>query len=155
MRNQLWLTAGCWLLDDYTMTFFAAHKQLVERSDAAADAGCVSELTGLTLVAESLPVPVGSMCRIEPATAEPLDEQVVGFVGPRTLLMPLSDPRGVTAGDSGRLHLGHAAGALGAQAARRVLDAWAGRSTATGPVPRRGQYPVFADPPPAPSPPAD
>jgi len=48
------------------MAFFDRQKDLVRRAQPFRITGRVTELTGLTVVAESLSVPTGSMCRIEP-----------------------------------------------------------------------------------------
>jgi flagellum-specific ATP synthase len=73
--------------------------------------GQIAAVTGLTLEADALPLPLGTTCRISRmsdgfagASARPCRAQVVGFgrdpAGqPRTLLMPLGDLGGVSAGD--------------------------------------------------------
>ena len=82
------------------MGMFARHRDLIGSTLAVKVRGRVCEVRGLTITAKSLPVPTGTLCRIEPGAAEPIDAQVVGFSGDRTLLMPLAEPRGVTDGDA-------------------------------------------------------
>ena len=67
--------------------------------------GRISAVSGLTLEAEHLPLPTGATVRVERAHGQAVRAEVVGFGrGPggegRTLLMPLTDPGGVAAGDA-------------------------------------------------------
>ncbi|MEM1011351.1 MAG: FliI/YscN family ATPase [Planctomycetota bacterium] len=74
--------------------------------------GQIAAVSGLTLEADNLPLPLGTTCRISRmsdgfagASASPCRAQVVGFGrdpkgDARTLLMPLGDIGGVAAGDS-------------------------------------------------------
>jgi len=111
--------------------------------------GRVTELTGLTVAAESLAVPTGAMCRIEPGNLAPIDAQVVGFAGGRTLLMPLSDARGVTAGDPVVSSAAMQQVPVGRRMLGRVVNGLGQTIDGAGPFAVEGQYPVFADPPPA------
>ncbi|MBL0927865.1 MAG: FliI/YscN family ATPase [Phycisphaerales bacterium] len=61
--------------------------------------GTVSTLKGLTVLAEDLPVPVGSLVAIAPASGGRLPAEAVGFDGRRTILMMLGSSTGVRAGD--------------------------------------------------------
>jgi FliI/YscN family ATPase len=60
--------------------------------------GRVSEVTGLTVVAEGLPLTVGSMCRIGGENEHSLPAQVVGLHKDRTILMTLREPWGIGTG---------------------------------------------------------
>lgn len=60
--------------------------------------GCVAALAGLTIEASDLPLPVGSLCRIHARTGY-CTAEVIGFHGPRTLLMALTPTGGVAPGD--------------------------------------------------------
>ena len=61
--------------------------------------GRVVGITGLTVVAEGLASPVGSMCLIEPTTGSSIAAQVVAAARGTCTLMPLSDLLGVAVGD--------------------------------------------------------
>lgn len=131
------------------MTFFDRHKQLVERSVPLRITGRVAEVTGLTVVAQSLPVATGAMCRIEPGSSPPIDAQVVGFAGERTILMPLADPLGVTAGDPVTSNAAMQHVPVGRHMLGRILDGLGRPIDSDQPFTVEAQYPVQADPPPA------
>lgn len=69
--------------------------------------GRVSSMSGLTISATDLPLPVGALCRVYPGGGGVVSAEVVGFEkggvggggGGRTLLMALSPPAGVGPGD--------------------------------------------------------
>lgn len=60
--------------------------------------GSVSSLRGLTVLVDELPVPVGSLVRIGPASAGRLGE-VVGFTQHQAIVMPLGQTSGVRPGE--------------------------------------------------------
>lgn len=61
--------------------------------------GVVTEITGLLIVCRGPWLPVGGVCEIQPGGGAPaVLAEVVGFRDERTLLMPLSDLRGVGPG---------------------------------------------------------
>ena len=64
-------------------------------------AGRVSAISGLTIEATELPLPVGSLCKISVGNAsrQTISAEVIGFQGERTLLMSLSNVSGVSRGD--------------------------------------------------------
>ncbi|HUU83403.1 MAG TPA: FliI/YscN family ATPase [Phycisphaerae bacterium] len=111
--------------------------------------GRVAEVTGLTVVARSLPAATGTMCRIEPENRPPIDAQVVGFSGERTILMPLADPLGVTAGDPVVSNAAMQHVPVGRNMLGRVLDGLGRPIDSDRPIAVEAQYPVQADPPPA------
>jgi flagellum-specific ATP synthase len=61
--------------------------------------GQVQGISGLTIEATELPLPIGSLCRISSFGAQSSIAEVIGFKHGRTLLMPLSQLAGVSAGD--------------------------------------------------------
>jgi flagellum-specific ATP synthase len=61
--------------------------------------GRVQGISGLTIEATGLVVPVGSLCRIDGFGGRRCTAEVIGFQQDRTLLMPLNSPAGVTRGD--------------------------------------------------------
>ncbi len=129
------------------MSFFDGHKALVRRASPVRITGRVSEVTGLTVVARALPVSVGAMCRIEPAHRDPIDAQVVGFAGDRTILMPLHEPMGVSGGDAVVSTAAMQYVPVGRPLLGRVLDGMGRTIDNQGPFVVETQYPVHADPP--------
>jgi flagellum-specific ATP synthase len=61
--------------------------------------GKVAGITGLTIEATDLPVPVGSLCRIHSFGGKTCMAEVIGVRKEHTLLMPLSPIAGVSRGD--------------------------------------------------------
>ena len=63
-------------------------------------AGQVSAISGLTIEASDLPLPVGSLCRILASGGQKIVQaEVIGFADDRTLLMSLANVSGVSRGD--------------------------------------------------------
>jgi FliI/YscN family ATPase len=81
------------------MSLLAAQLEAVESSMPLGVAGRVQGISGLTIEASDLPVPVGSMCRIESFGRKTTMAEVIGFAHDRTLLMPLAATSGVARGD--------------------------------------------------------
>jgi flagellum-specific ATP synthase len=111
--------------------------------------GRVSGVTGLTLMADNLRVPVGAMCVIEPQHTPALEAQVVGFRGAQTVLMPLGEPIGVARGDrvTSRSALQYVP--VGRQMIGRVVDGRGMPVDGLGAFAIEAHYPVMA---PAPAP---
>jgi FliI/YscN family ATPase len=84
------------------MTYLNSQLDAVESSIPMGVTGIVHGVSGLTLEATDLPVPVGAMCSIESFGGRTSSAEVVGFNHERTLLMPLSSVAGVARGD--RVH---------------------------------------------------
>ena len=61
--------------------------------------GTVQSITGLTIEASDLSLPLGSLCRISSFGGKRSSAEVIGFRQNRTLLMPLSSISGVSRGD--------------------------------------------------------
>src|SRR5687767_12967719 len=61
--------------------------------------GCVQGVTGLTIEASDLPVPLGTICRIHSFGGQATIAEVIGLKNGRTLLMALSPMVGVARGD--------------------------------------------------------
>lgn len=81
------------------MTLFAAQLDAVENAMPLRIVGQVQAISGLTIEASDLPVPIGSLCRIESLSGKSSVAEVIGFQEDRTLLMPLSSVSGVARGD--------------------------------------------------------
>jgi flagellar biosynthesis/type III secretory pathway ATPase len=62
--------------------------------------GRVQAISGLTIEACDLALPLGSLCRIQSIGGKASVAEVIGFQGERTLLLPLSGMGGVARGDS-------------------------------------------------------
>ncbi|TAK79391.1 MAG: FliI/YscN family ATPase [Dehalococcoidia bacterium] len=73
------------------------YAQLIHASTPMRVEGQVSEVTGLLAEVAGIPGRLGEMCLIERA-GEPVQAEIVGFRGGRTLVMPLGDLHGVQAG---------------------------------------------------------
>lgn len=81
------------------MSALLKHLELAERQPLLKVSGRVTCVTGLTVETVGLRVQVGAMCRIMTASSQAIDAQAVGFRGDYTVLMPLVEPTGVSAGD--------------------------------------------------------
>ncbi len=81
---------------------FTEKTGLLDRFEPAEIATRVRKVIGLVIEAGRLPVPVGSLCRIQTAQRGEVDVEVVGFREDSTLLMPLGEMHGV--GPRDRVH---------------------------------------------------
>jgi FliI/YscN family ATPase len=81
------------------MPLLEAQLEAVESSMPLGVAGRVQGVSGLTVEASDLPVPVGSLCRIQSFGGKTTMAEVIGFAHDRTLLMPLAATGGVARGD--------------------------------------------------------
>jgi len=61
--------------------------------------GRVQAVTGMTLEASDLTLPLGSLCRIDSFGGKTSTAEVIGFRQEKTLLMPLSSAAGISRGD--------------------------------------------------------
>ncbi len=81
------------------MSLLDAQLDAVESAMPFGISGRVQGISGLTIEASDLPVPVGSMCRIDSFGGKTTMAEVIGFAQDHTLLMPLSATSGVSRGD--------------------------------------------------------
>ena len=81
------------------MNYLAAQFEAVETSMPFRVVGQIHGISGLTLEAAELPLPVGSLCRISSFGGRKSLAEVIGFRQDHTLLMPLSPVAGVARGD--------------------------------------------------------
>ena len=130
-------------------TLFAHQSQLIEHARLMRVTGRVVELAGLTVVAEGLRVPVGSLCTIQPAHAQPIPAQVVGFRGGRSILMPMSEAIGMAPGDAVSSSSTLESAGVGQRLLGRVLDGMGRPTDGKGSIRPECYYPVYADAPPA------
>lgn len=128
---------------------FAQQRDLLRQGSWPRIAGRVAEVTGLTLVADGLPAPVGSLCRVDRATDGPLEAQVVGFRGEGAILMTLQEPLGARPGDRvetlpQRQHV-----PVGRQMLGAILDGLGRPIGGNTGFTVEAHYPVYRDAPPA------
>jgi FliI/YscN family ATPase len=81
------------------MPYLTAQLDAVDSSMPFLVKGSVQSISGLTIEATDLALPLGSMCKISSLGGRKSFAEVIGFQGERTLLMPLSAPTGVARGD--------------------------------------------------------
>jgi flagellum-specific ATP synthase len=81
------------------MTMLAAQLDAVESAMPLGVAGRVQAISGMTIEASDLPLPLGSMCRIRSMGNRECTAEVIGFQSERTLLMALTATAGVSRGD--------------------------------------------------------
>ncbi|MGH7215329.1 MAG: FliI/YscN family ATPase [Tepidisphaeraceae bacterium] len=81
------------------MAFLDAQLDAVASAMPFRVVGSVQAISGLTIEASELAVPLGSLCRITSLGGRKCMAEVIGFQSERTLLMPLTAPGGVARGD--------------------------------------------------------
>ena len=127
---------------------FEHQRNLVGRCRLIRSTGRVVEVTGLTVIADGLAIPVGSLCSIRRDLDEPIAAQVVGARGQRAVLITMQEPLGVGVGDPVESEMGMEMVPVGRQMLGTVLDGMGrpigGRTRFTA----EAHYPVFHDAPP-------
>jgi FliI/YscN family ATPase len=81
------------------MAYLTAQLDAVESSMPFRVVGTVQAISGLTIEATDLALPLGSLCRIHSFGSHTATAEVIGFQHDRTLLMPLTSTAGVSRGD--------------------------------------------------------
>jgi FliI/YscN family ATPase len=81
------------------MKLLAPQLDAVEAAVPLGITGRVQAISGLTIEASDLPLPLGCRCRITSLGGRTCLAEVIGFQSERTLLMPLSATAGVSRGD--------------------------------------------------------
>jgi len=71
---------------------------LLDRTPTLRLAGRVTQVVGLTIEGQGLDCQIGEVCKIEIASGETLQAEVVGFRNERALLMPLGEMLGIQPG---------------------------------------------------------
>lgn len=79
--------------------YLAGQLAAVETSMPLGVAGQVQAITGMTIEATDLTLPLGSLCRITSFGGRTSTAEVIGFRQDRTLLLPLTSTAGVARGD--------------------------------------------------------
>ena len=85
--------------------------------------GRVTRLSGLTIAATDLPVPIGARCQVHRGSQRLAEAEVVGFRDQETLLLPLGDISGLRRGDSVSLRNSAPQVRVGEQMLGRVFNA--------------------------------
>jgi flagellum-specific ATP synthase len=81
------------------MSVLEAYLDAVDGSMPFRVVGQVAAVTGMTVEAVDLTLPLGSLCRIDSFGGKSSTAEVIGFRADRTLLMPLANTAGVSRGD--------------------------------------------------------
>lgn len=84
--------------------------------------GSVSQVVGQSVVAEGFPAPLGSTAFIERECGGPVEAEVIGFQGPKTLLLSQGDFSGIRSGNRVRLHRSSVGVNVGEGLLGRVLN---------------------------------
>lgn len=85
--------------------------------------GRVRSIRGTTIIVDGLPVPVGALVKIHRRQQDPLQAEVIGFDGGKTLLAPLDNWDGVSQGDHVELFQTYRSVSVSPDILGRVLDA--------------------------------
>lgn len=108
--------------------------------------GRVRSIQGTTVVVDGLPVPVGSVVRIQRRSQSDLEGEVIGFDAGRTIVAPLDPLEGVSSGDTVELFQSFRSVRVCPELIGRVLDA-AGGPMDDGPsLPMGARVPCDAPP---------
>jgi flagellum-specific ATP synthase len=116
------------------VTYLSTQHEAVESCTPFAVVGQVQAISGLTIEASELAVPIGSLCRIHSMGGKTSLAEVIGFQHGQTLLMPLTSVSGVARGD----HIENIAAApriwCSPQLLGRVLNGFGEPIDAGGPI---------------------
>lgn len=127
----------------------AASRRLIDRARFLRVTGRVVEVTGLTVIADGLPVAVGSLCEIERRSDSTIAAQVVALRGVRTVLLPLGEPLGVCVGDFVTSRAALQTVPVGRRMLGCVLNGLGRPISGPTDFSVEDHYPVYADAPPA------
>ncbi len=75
-------------------------KEIVRRAASPFYRGQVDVVSGVLLEAIGVPAAIGELCRIERGHGDPIEAEVIGFRGDRTLLMPHGGLEGLAPGQA-------------------------------------------------------
>jgi FliI/YscN family ATPase len=128
---------------------FVQQRRLLEGVRPYRTTGRVVEVTGLTVVAEGLPLPVGSLCEVQRTGAGPIAAQVVGARGDHAILMTLQDPLGMGVGDPVTSKAGLQYVPVGRQMLGAVLNGLGRPIGGRRDYTIEAHYPVYTEAPPA------
>src|ERR1017187_4459600 len=117
------------------MPYLSAQLDAVRGAMPLGVSGTVHAISGLTIEAADLSLPIGSLCRIESSGQRIGLAEVIGFQQERTLLMPLSPTAGVARGDRIRSIAAAPRVWCSPDLLGRVLDGFGQPIDGKGPVP--------------------
>ncbi len=126
---------------------FGEHRSRLQAIRTVRVSGRVVEATGLTVVADGLPLSVGSLCRIEASGGTAIAAQLVGVRGDRAILLPLGDSAGVAVGDRVTGRNGSQSVAVGRRMLGAVLNGMGRPIGGSMNYPVEAHYPVYCDAP--------
>ena len=129
------------------LDLFVNQRRLIEQGQFWRATGRVVEVTGLAVVAEGLPLPVGSLCEVKRRHAESVAAQVVGLQGDRQILMTLREPLGVGVGDAVTSAAGLQHVPVGREMLGCVIDGLGRPIGDRKSFAVEAHYPVYAEPP--------
>src|SRR3954470_17769251 len=117
------------------MSLLSAQLEAVSQSMPFRVVGQVLGISGLTIEAAELALPIGALCQIHSFGGKRSSAEVIGFAEHRTLLMPLSPVAGVSRGD--RIESVSAAPRINCsdQLLGRVLNGFGAPIDGKGPIP--------------------
>jgi flagellum-specific ATP synthase len=122
---------------------------ILDQTQAIRVTGRVREITGLTVIAEGLVLPIGHMCRIHRRDLPPVAAQIVGARDDHAILMTLQEPAGIRVGDAVQSSAGMQNVAVGRQMLGCVVNGLGQIIGGKRDFPIEAHYPVFASAPPA------
>lgn len=85
------------------MSVFVGEFEAIRGMEAIGIVGRVAEVRGLTVLADDLPAAVGSLVTVDTPGLKPAPGEVVGFSGPRSVVMMLGQSLGIRPGDRVRV----------------------------------------------------
>lgn len=95
---------------------------LLRATDPIRISGRVQQIVGLSVEVDGMAGRLGEICTIERPGETPIDAEIVGFRGGRTLVMPFGDLRGVQAGARAVSQAAQFQAPVGPELLGRVLD---------------------------------
>ena len=101
---------------------FADVEPVVRETQTLRVSGRIKEVAGLTLAAEGMRLPVGSLCEIQRSARGSVPAQVVGARDDCVVLVPLVEPSGIALLDDGRVIVGETSVDGGTEAALVTLS---------------------------------
>ena len=111
--------------------------------------GRIASVSGLTVTAQGLPLPIGARCAILTRDRQRVEAEVVGLRREHAVLAVFSEATGLAPGDPVACLSGTPRVAVGRDLIGRVIDA-RGRALDEQPTPLLNlRYPLYQDPPPA------
>lgn len=116
------------------MSLLAGEMETIARAQALRVEGRVAELRGLCVHVDELPAAVGSLVSIRSAGLRPVEAEVVGFCGQRSIVMPLAQAVGLAPGDRVRVEEREQVARVGGPMLGRVVDGLGRPIDGLGPI---------------------